>query len=43
MAITTIGTDGRQRATITLWEANEGGDADFFKGLIQAAICMQIM
>ena len=22
------------------WLANEGGDADFFKGLIQAAICM---
>jgi len=23
-----------------LWEANEGGDADFFKGLIQAAIAL---
>ncbi len=22
------------------WLANEGGDADFYKGLIQAAICM---
>ncbi len=22
------------------WLANEGGDADFFKGLIQAAICL---
>lgn len=23
-----------------LWEATEGADADFYKGLIQAAICM---
>lgn len=22
------------------WKANEAGDADFFKGLVQAAICM---
>jgi len=23
-----------------LWESNEGGDADFFKGLIQAAVAL---